>query len=136
MFTDVIEIAVAVAGLGLVVMAIRRAGTKGWAASLQMAAGGFLLIGAAAIGIVGFVLGLVFSPLAWLGAGALAVAAGLFAVGQKLEGRPSPESDAVGRGPASKGEIPQSSRPKPKGASSSDPELDDIEAILRKHGIQ
>lgn len=139
MFTDAIELAVAIAGLGLVIMAIRQAGAKGWAGSLQMAAGGFLLMGAAAIGIVGFVVGLVFSPLAWLGVASLAAAAGLFAVGQRLEGRSAPEA-VTERGAKPKGQVTQAPKAKGKAkggkAAASDPELDDIEAILRKHGIE
>ncbi|WP_026877467.1 hypothetical protein [Jiangella gansuensis] len=136
MFTDAIEIAVAAVGLGLVVLSARQARTKGWAASLQLAAGGFLLMGAAAVGIVGFVVGLVFSPLAWVGVGMLALAGVLFAGGQKLEGR---GSGAVAEsGPAPKGAVDPAPKRQPKGSkgSAADPELDDIEAILRRHGIE
>ncbi|MBB5788148.1 hypothetical protein [Jiangella mangrovi] len=140
MFTDAIEIAVAALGLGLVVLSVRQARAKGWAASLQMAAGGFLLMGASAIGFVGFVAGLVFSPVAWVGVGLLAVAGLLFVTGQKLEvPRGSAKAaDAVGEsGPAPKGAVDAApKRGKKQQASSGDPELDDIEAILRRHGIQ
>lgn len=140
MFTDAIELAVAILGLGLVVLSVRQARAKGWAASLQMAAGGFLLMGAAAIGIVGFVVGLVFSPMAWLGVGMLAVAGVLFATGQKLEapsGKSKKTDSLTESAGGSKGEITPS--PKGKGKSkgaTGDPELDDIEAILRRHGIE
>ncbi|PZF84936.1 hypothetical protein [Jiangella anatolica] len=139
MFTDAIEIAVAALGLGLVVLSVRQARAKGWAASLQMAAGGFLLMGASAIGIVGFVVGLVLSPMAWIGVGMLAVAGLLFAAGQKLEvPKGSAKPSAVGEsGPAPKGAVdagPKKGRKQQ--AAAGDPELDDIEAILRRHGIQ
>ncbi|TDC47997.1 hypothetical protein E1212_22665 [Jiangella ureilytica] len=140
MFTDAIEIAVAALGLGLVVLSVRQARAKGWAASLQMAAGGFLLMGASAIGIVGFIAGLVFSPVAWIGVGLLAVAGLLFVTGQKLEvPKDSAKPGAVGEsGPAPKGAVDAGPKrgTKQQQASSGDPELDDIEAILRRHGIQ
>ncbi|RIQ27350.1 hypothetical protein DY240_09770 [Jiangella rhizosphaerae] len=121
-------------------LSVRQARAKGWAASLQMAAGGFLLMGASAIGIVGFVVGLVLSPMAWVGVGMLAAAGLLFAAGQKLEvPKASATADAVGEaGPAPKGAVdagPRRGR-KQQQSSTGDPELDDIEAILRRHGIQ
>lgn len=137
MFTDAIEIAVAVVGLGLVALSVRQGRAKDWAASLQMAAGGFLLMGASAIGIVGFVVGLVFSPLAWIGVGMLALAGILFATGQKLEapsGAKAKRTDEVGAASGSAGEV-SAGKGKSK-ASSGDSEFDDIEAILRKHGIE
>lgn len=139
MFTDAIEIAVAILGLGLVVLSVRQARAKGWAASLQMAAGGFLLMGASAIGIVGFVAGLVLSPVAWAGVIMLGIAGLLFTVGQKLEvpkgsAGPAAVDDS---GPAPKGAVdagPKRGRKQQQPAA--DPELEDIEAILRRHGIQ
>ncbi|SEF08765.1 hypothetical protein [Jiangella alba] len=138
MFTDAIEIAVAALGLGLVVLSVRQARAKGWAASLQMAAGGFLLMGASAIGIVGFVVGLVLSPMAWIGVGMLAVAGLLFVTGQKLEvPKDSAKPKSVGEsGPAPKGAVDAGPKKGKKQQASGDPELDDIEAILRRHGIQ
>lgn len=138
MFTDAIEIAVAILGLGLVVLSVRQARAKGWAASLQMAAGGFLLMGASAIGIVGFVAGLVLSPVAWIGVAMLGVAGLLFAAGQKLEVPKDAKPGAVTEsGPAPKGAVDSGpKRGKKQQAAGGDPELDDIEAILRRHGIQ
>lgn len=140
MFTDAIEIAVAILGLGLVVLSVRQARAKGWAASLQMAAGGFLLMGASAIGIVGFIAGLVLSPVAWAGVIMLGIAGLLFTVGQKLEvPKGSAKADAVGEsGPAPKGAVDAGPKrgKKQQQSSTGDPELDDIEAILRRHGIQ
>ncbi|PSK99132.1 hypothetical protein CLV30_11833 [Haloactinopolyspora alba] len=147
MLTDAIEVAVAVVGLGLVVLSFRQGRAKGWAASLQMAAGGFLLMGASAIGVVEFVVGLVFSPLAWAGVGMLAIAGVLFTVGQKLEGPSGKKSKGTDEVPQSRdaagevAEAPKTEAPKGKGKkkaseSSGDSDLDDIEAILRKHGIE
>lgn len=135
MFTDAIEIAVAALGLGLVVLSVGQARAKGWAASLQMAAGGFLLMGASAIGIVGFIAGLVLSPVAWIGVGLLAVAGLLFVAGQKLEVPKGAGKPGAVSGPPPKGAV--DGAPKRGGKqSAADPELDDIEAILRRHGIQ
>lgn len=135
MFTDAIEIAVAALGLGLVVLSGRQARVKGWGASLQMAAGGFLLMGAAAVGIVGFIVGLVFSPLAWIGVGMLALAGVLFVSGQKLEGRGGPKPGVVTEAPGQpKGAVEATPKRADKSAAG-DSELDDIEAILRRHGI-
>jgi len=133
MLTDLIEIAVAVGGAGLVALAVKQARAKGWSGSLQMAAAGFLLMGASAIGVVGFLADIVLSPLAWLGVIALAIAGVMFAVGQRLEGR--------GKGrPAV-----ESEQPKPRGAVESgkgraekaiDDEMAEIEEILRRRGIE
>ena len=62
MLQDLISIAVAAGGVGLIALAIRQARSKGWAGSLQLAAGGLLLIGASAIGIVDFLAGIALSP--------------------------------------------------------------------------
>lgn len=143
MFTDAIELAVAVLGLGMVGFSIRQARAKGAAASLQMAAGGFLLMGASAIGIVGFVVGLVFSPMAWVGVGMLALAGVLFTVGQKVEapsGKDKGSDEVTPSADEPAGEV-TSGKGKGKGKkgaedTASDGDLDDIEAILRKHGIE
>jgi len=126
---DLIAIAVAAMGAGLVGLSIRRARSKGWAGSLQLAAGGFLLIGASAIGIVGFLAGIVFDPLAWLGVVALGIAGVLFMAGQRLEGR-TPKAVQPGGG---RRDVPATRNAKTPAV---DDDLADIEAILRKHGIQ
>jgi hypothetical protein len=126
---DLISIAVAAGGVGLVALAVRQARSKGWAGSLQLAAGGFLLIGASAIGIVGFLAGIVLSPLAWLGVVALGLAGVLFIAGQRLEGR-TPKAD---RGQAVERRQQKAVEPKPPGA---DDDMAEIEEILRRHGIQ
>ena len=124
---DVISIAIAAIGAGLVVLSVRRARTKGAAAALQLAAIGFLLMGASAIGIVGFLAGIALSPLAWLGIVSLALAGVLFVVGQRLEGRQPTRPAASTRRPA-KGEVTAK-------APAAEDDFSDIEAILRKHGI-
>ncbi|MGH8823432.1 MAG: hypothetical protein ACRDVN_03020 [Jiangellaceae bacterium] len=129
MLQDLISIAVAAGGAGLVALAVRRSRSTGWAGSLQLASIGFLLMGASAIGVVGFLAGIVLSPLAWLGVIALAIAGVLFVVGQRLEGRGR-------RGGAVEGKQPPGRAVAAKPAADADDDLADIEAILRKHGIQ
>lgn len=143
MLSDLIAIAVAVGGGGLVALSIKQARAKGWAGSLQMAAAGFLLIGAAAIGVVGFLAGLVLNPLAWLGVIALGISGVLFTTGQRLEGRSAGktgrtgdkgESDAVERGKR-KGTEPKAVEGK-KSQPGVDEDMAEIEEILRRHGIE
>ena len=141
-FADIVSIAVAAAGVGLLVLAIRQARAKGAAAALQMAAGGFLLVGASAVGIVDFLVGVVLSPLGWLGIGSIALAGVLFVVGQKLEGRAPKGREAVTEAGSGAGALTETPKPtsKPKGrgkpAASTDDDMADIEALLRKHGIE
>jgi hypothetical protein len=124
---DVISIAIAALGAVLIVLSARRARSKGPAGALQLAALGFLLIGASAVGVVGFVAGIALNPLAWLGIVSLALAGVLFVVGQRLEGRGSTRQ-AVSTGRAPRGELA-------KKASPAEEDFSDIEAILKKHGI-
>jgi hypothetical protein len=133
MVQDLIAIAVAAVGAGLVGLSIRRARSTGWAASLQLAAGGFLLIGASAIGIVEFLAGIVFDPLAWLGVVALGIAGVLFMTGQRLEGRTPKGAGKQVRSTSAGEALPAAPS---KTAAGADDDLADIEAILRKHGIQ
>ena len=132
MLQDLISIAVAAGGAGLVGLSVKQARAKGWAGSLQLASIGFLLIGASAIGIVGFLAGIVFDPLAWLGVVALGIAGLLFVTGQRLEGRQPKGGRAVEAKPAARRGV--------EGTTSATPAVDDdladIEAILKKHGIQ
>ncbi len=127
MLQDVISIAIAALGAGLVVLSVRRARSKGTAGALQLAALGFLLIGASAVGVVGFIAGIALSPLAWLGIVSLALAGVLFIVGQRLDGRQSTGGRPAATGSAPKGEVGA------KAAAKDD--FSDIEDILKKHGI-
>jgi hypothetical protein len=141
MFADLISVAVALGGGGMIALAIKQARGKGWAGSLQMAAGGFLLIGAAAIGLVGFFADMVFNPLAWLGVVALGVAAALFAVGQRLEGRSGIGGQrAVGKTPEGSERSANEDEPRAVEGKRQKPNVDDdlseIEEILRRHGIE
>jgi hypothetical protein len=125
---DVISIAVAALGAVLVVLSVRRARSKGAAAAFQLAAAGFLLIGASAVGVVGFVAGIALSPLAWLGIVSLALAGVLFVVGQRVEGRQSRRQQSS-NGSAPKRQVAA------KTPEAAEEDFSDIEAILKKHGI-
>ncbi|WP_129665297.1 cellulose synthase [Phytoactinopolyspora endophytica] len=135
-----ISILVAVLGTGMVGLAIRELRTKGAAASMQMAAFGLLLVGSSAVGLVRFVTQLVFNPLAWVGVGLLSLAGVLFVVGQKLEGpsdkpKKTKEVDSSKEKPAVEPAPKRKGKDKDKASAGGDDDFDDIEAILRKHGI-
>ncbi len=140
MLTNLIELLVAIGGGGMVVLAIRQARRKGWAGSLQMAAGGFLLMGAAAIGIVGFLAGLVLDPLAWLGIVSLGLACILFIIGQRLEGRAVGRSTDAVEGTRDTPKVAKGKQGKAVEGKKAEPAVDEdmaeIEEILRRHGIQ
>jgi flagellar biosynthesis component FlhA len=125
---DAVSIAVAALGAILVVLSVRRARSKGAAAAFQLAAAGFLLIGASAVGVVGFVAGIALSPLAWLGIVSLALAGVLFVVGQRVEGRQS-------RSQQSTTERAPKRQVAAKTPEAAEEDFSDIEAILKKHGI-
>ena len=144
--SDAISIAVAVVGIALLVLAVRQGRAKGAAAALQMAALGFILMGASAIGIVEFLVGIALSPMGWAGVGLLGVGGLLFFGGQALEGRRggaakadgpgevtgSRGKPAVGQSPTKQGGGKQGGKQQPAG----DDDFSDIEALLRKHGIE
>lgn len=139
MLTDAIEIAVAVGGAGTIVLAFRQAKSKGWAGSLQMMAVGLLLIGASAVGIVGFLAGIVLNPLKWLGVVAMGLGAVLFIAGQRLEGkrglagRDKSEDETSSKKSAKPKEVEDK---KQDSAAGTDDDMSDIEDILRRHGIE
>lgn len=74
---------------------------------------------------------LVFSPVVWLGVVLAGMSAVLFGASAVLSGRSSGRGRAVGSTPDAVGRRETKAQP----ASSSLDELDDIEAILRRHGI-
>lgn len=139
MLTDLIAIAVAVGGAGMIAAAFRQAKTKGWGGSLQMMAAGLLLIGASAIGMVGFLAGIVLNPLKWLGVVAMGLGAVLFIAGQRLEGRRgvSRRDKADGETSSGKSAEPKEVEGKKKdsAAAGMDGDMAEIEDILRRHGI-
>jgi hypothetical protein len=73
---------------------------------------------------------LVFSPSVWLGLGVVVIAVGLIVAGRSLERRDG------GGGQSAQQQTPREVEAgRAAGGSSGDPELDEIEAILRRRGI-
>lgn len=138
--SEAISIAVAVVGIALLVLAVRQGRAKGAAAGLQMAALGLMLMGASAIGIVEFLVGIALSPMGWAGVGLLGVGGLLFFGGQALEGRRGgkPRADQPGEVTASgtKPAVGESAGKQKPGKPASNDDFSDIEALLRKHGIE
>lgn len=132
MLVDLLAIGVAVVGAGLMVLAVRRARSTGWAGSLQLGAVGLMLIGASAIGVVGFLADIVLDPLAWFGIAALGIAVVLFGAGQKLEGR----AGGKGKRAVSGREEPKKAVEGRKSEPAVDQDMAEIEEILRRHGIE
>lgn len=141
MLTDLIAIAVAVGGAGMIAAAFRQAKSKGWAGSLQMMAAGLLLIGASAVGVVGLLAGIVLNPLKWLGVVAMGLGAVLFIAGQRLEGK----RGVAGRRDQAEGEASSEKSAKPKAvegkkqdsaAAGMNDDMAEIEDILRRRGIE
>ena len=76
---------------------------------------------------------LVFSPGVWIGIVLAGVSAVLFGVSAKLGPR-EPKPGKAAKGAKESTRVPGAARKKQVG-NNADPELDEIEAILRKHGI-
>jgi hypothetical protein len=136
-----ISIAVAIIGTGMVGYAVREVRTKGGPAALQMAAFGLLLVGASLTGLVRFMTTLALNPAAWIGIGLLSLAGVLFVVGQKLEGPSGKQKKTKKIEQAEGSKKREAVEPSPKrkskgGSKTGDDDFDDIEAILRKHGIE
>lgn len=141
MLTDLIAIAVAVGGAGMIVLAFRQAKSKGWGGSLQMMAGGLLLIGASAVGMVGFLAGIVLNPLKWLGLVALGLGAVLFIAGQRVEGkrglgRRDRSEDAESSRKSDEPKAVEGKKKQDSAAAGMDDDMAEIEDILRRHGIE
>lgn len=132
------EWVVAAIGIGVLVVAVRQARAKGAAASLQMAALGFLLTGAAATGIVDLFFDLLLNPIGWLGIGMLALSGVLFVSGQALEKprKPKEVEESPQQVEGSKRQRKSTSGEKSKGTSGGDDDMSEIEDILKRHGIE
>jgi hypothetical protein len=137
-------------GLGLSWVAWRRrgiaAGVRGLAWSLLPIAawltGTLKLVASIADDVTSWVVHLVFSPVVWTGVALFGVSIGLFLLSGMLRGRGAGRRDEVVATKATRGglpsrrEVPTRSTKDGRGRSSDDIEgMDEIEAILKKHGI-
>lgn len=116
---------------------------RGLAAGLRGAAWTILPVAAWLTGVLELVfdvgdsvgrwaLHLVFSPVVWLGIVLAGVSAVLFGASALLSSRGGDRAEAA---PPAALERPTRAAKRAKGAPAIDEDLDDIEAILRKHGI-
>jgi hypothetical protein len=88
--------------------------------------------------VVGWAVRLAFSPVVWLGIVVTAVSVGLFVLSGLLRRRSAPSrpgTTALTADPSRAAARRQASPGTGRSAGSADPDLDDIEAILKKHGI-
>lgn len=136
-----------VVGLLISVLVWRRrgpgSGLRGVAWSLLPAAAGFTgtlrLLWEIGDSVVEWATRLVFSPLMWFGIALAGVSVVLFGVSAAVRARQparrsrsAPEAPAAGRLPSASSRRPATP---PAAGGSSDDDMADIEAILRKHGI-
>ncbi|MGI5336867.1 hypothetical protein ACQEVS_05430 [Streptomyces sp. CA-181903] len=141
MLTSTVCAAVSAGGLGIALLTAYR---KRFLAATRIAAFALIPIGLVLTGIIDWVTDLVFKPTVWAGFGVLALSALLFLVGRAAERRgsgsrdlpPAGRRDALTPGAPT---APSADRPKgrskAKGRKGTGGEFDDIEAILKKHGI-
>ena len=84
--------------------------------------------------------GFAFSPLAWLGVGLSVVSFLMIGGGALLSGfrgrRKAKSRSVEGKAPKQVKETPSKDKPSKKKAEPADENVDDIEAILRRHGIE
>lgn len=90
------------------------------------------LLGEVASSTADWAAGFVFSPFVWLGLGMFALAVMLFGV----SGRMGPGADKPDKKADRKQKTDQLPRSEQKGAPMIDDDLSDIEALLRKRGIE
>lgn len=114
------------------------AATRGAALTLLPGAAFFTgtleMFGEIASSVTDWATGFVFSPLVWLGIGMAGLAVVLFGASGRLASRAGDgdAETAPKKGRKSRGELPPASG---KGKPAIDDDLSDIEAILRKRGI-
>lgn len=154
-FIDILTLSAYILGGVCLVAAVWLGRQRGARTAVMLTATGLLFGGLAATGLTRvvarvvtetsrFLSNLVFNPLVWAGVGALALAGVLYVVGGRMKpravrGKSEPSGEVEQRRSASaKGQA--SSKEQAKGAQQdADSEIegmDDIDAILRKHGIE
>lgn len=116
------------------------AGLRGAAWSLLPLAaaltGTLRLLGEIADSVVRWATRLVLSPTVWLGIAVAGLSLVLFLVSALLRGRTSRRPDAAGPRDTRRQVTASSSRPSAATTTSTDDGMDEIEAILRRHGIE
>jgi hypothetical protein len=131
-------------GLLLSVLAWRRrgpaSGLRGVAWSLLPAAAGLTgtlrLLWDIGDSVASWAARLVFSPVVWVGIVLAGVSAVLFVVSGSMRSRGVGARRPVGSQKSDRGELPERRSSRKAEPAVQDKDMDDIEAILRKHGIQ
>jgi hypothetical protein len=131
-------------GLLLSVLAWRRrgpaSGLRGVAWSLLPAAAGLTgtlrLLWDIGDSVASWAARLVFSPVVWVGIVLAGVSAVLFVVSGSMRSRGVGARRPVGSRKRDHGELPEQRSSRKAEPAVQDKDMDDIEAILRKHGIQ
>ncbi|WP_329114491.1 hypothetical protein [Streptomyces sp. NBC_01465] len=147
MIAETVASAVSAAGLGIAAITAYR---KRFLSATRIAAYSLVPVGLVMTGVVGWVSDIVFKPSVWLGFGVLGVAWLLFATTRAVERRGggtrkerkaaeaaqrqavAPAASAPSLGAATRPAAQPA--PRAKAAAPAD-DFDDIEAILKKHGI-
>lgn len=108
--------------------------SRGVASGMRGAAWSLVPMAAYMTGLTGFFVSLVFNPLRWAGVILAGLAAVLYVTsGVMLRRRAEARGETAPK--AAKGGKAKAVEQKPSAAASGDPDLADIEAILRKRGI-
>ena len=147
MIAETVASAASAAGLGIAAITAYR---KRFLSATRIAAYSLVPVGLVMTGVVGWVSDMVFKPSVWLGFGVLGVAWLLFATTRAVERRGgatrkerkaaraaqrtavAPAASAPSLGPATR----PVAQPAPRAKAAAPAEdFDDIEAILKKHGI-
>jgi hypothetical protein len=131
-------------GLLLSVVAWRRrgpaSGLRGVAWSLLPAAAGLTgtlrLLWEIGDSVASWAARLVFSPVVWLGIVLAGVSVVLFVVSAAMKSRGVGSRRPVGSQQHDRGELPERGSSRKAEPAVQDQDMDDIEAILKKHGIQ
>ncbi|QIJ61657.1 hypothetical protein [Streptomyces sp. JB150] len=136
MIAETVCSAVAAAGLGIAAVTAYR---RRFLAAARIAAYALVPLGLVMTGVIDWLAGTAFSPVAWAGFGVLGAAWLLFAGTRAVERRRAGRRAGVGP-EASAPSVGQPSRPavRPSTGPASQADADDfsdIEAILKKHGI-
>ncbi len=143
---DVFGLLLLLASVGGIAATVPVAQRKGSRAAVRVGAASVGLFGIWAVGLgdllwevgdfaVDFVTSLVFSPVVWLGVGALGLAAVLFVVSGRMSGPGGKALPAAGEAKPATGKAAQRKQITAKPADDPLSGFEDIEEILKKRGI-